>query len=232
MTFIKPVFPKAIFSWTDRVDEISNVFANDPNSLASEIISVEKTLGTNPQNESAPFSGTAVNYSSVNARITDTMLGNQHPYVSLLRENFFLTGRDGDGLEAVAISTYNRQYDPWNWYNGADVTIGSTGLYLIKARTTWDWFNQGFLLAHMYINGSDWESDLWPWEVFSPEHAPGRYAEGRWATTSLTWVGVLQEGMRVTVGLENGTNKSPYKIINNDLRVYTLRKMPSGTNLF
>ena len=70
------VYPKGVFSWTDRTNLVSNVLASDVNSLAADLIAVENAIGTTPNVESSPLAGNPVTYATVNARISDVQQGN------------------------------------------------------------------------------------------------------------------------------------------------------------
>lgn len=222
-----PVYPKALASWTSRIDQVDTVWANDPNTLAAEILAVEKTLGTMPQVEGSVPVGSPVTYGSVSARISDAMLQAQHPYVELHRANFnvgYGTALDGYGTW----NTYSVVEDNWHYFNGSDITIKAPGVYILDAYQTWSAFHSGWMMLKMAVNGTYARGDRWDWNSF-PTSGPhdAAYWE-RWAVTSFTWMGKLNTGDRVRIASENATTNSPYNIINSTLRLYYLRSLTSA----
>jgi hypothetical protein len=223
----QPVFPKSILSWTDRVDQISNVLANDPNSIAADLISVESVLGTMPQVEASPFTGNPVTYNTVNARLSDMLAGNQHPVCTLNFNNLTVANTAKSGTHYGAYNSYNALYDPFSYFNGTDVTIQSTGLYIIDAYQSWQWYDQGFVGMGLIISNTFTKGDIWKWSGFSSS-GNGSYTDDRFANTGLTWLGILSAGTRVRIISENNTNLNPYPLPNGYLRVYAERKTPPG----
>lgn len=220
-------YPKGIDSWTNRVDEVDIVWAADPNSLAAEILAIENAVGMMPHVESKPPAGNPVQYSSLSARVTDTLLGNQLPYVDLSTSSFnvsfssnYLPNYYGSYIN------YKVNYDPWGYFNGSDVTVKAPGLYLINSYTTWGYYNTGYLMTHLLVNGVESEDDRWDWDF--PKSGPddASYA-GRWAVTKFTHMVPLQAGTRLRIIAENGTPKNPYPVINSYLRVFYLRSIPT-----
>lgn len=220
------VFPKSIVPWTDRIDQVDVVWAADPNSLAAEIIAIENVLGVMPQVEKAPYIGNTVSYASMDARISDVLAGTLHPYVELNQRDFYCHnderwhGFNGHG------NSYNRVYDSHGFYNGTDITVGVSGLYLITAQQTWEWHDSGYCFHHCYID-DDWRSGhRWDWD-FARE-GPGRYDPDRLLTTSITFLGPVTAGKRVSIVSENGTSRNPYHVISSNMRAYCLRKLPTS----
>ena len=219
-----PVFPKSVISWTDRVDNVNVVYANDPNQLAAEIISIENTLGTMPQVEDDPYTGPPVTYSTVDARISDVLAGNQMPYCSVNISQFYVYNNQSWGSFFGHLNTFTKVYDPFGFYNGSDITIPTSGLYLVTGSQDWGWHDSGYLRHSLYINGSWWAGAMWNWLFGS--FGPGFYDPDRDAHTSWTHVGPLAAGTRLQVVSENGTSFNPYPCSNSWLRVYCLRKLP------
>lgn len=237
-----PVYPKAISSWTDRIDQINTVFAADPNTLAAEIIAVEKTIGTMPQVEPFPPVGNPVAYSNMSARITDTLLARQHPYVSLFNPAF--NAGYGTAPDDAIYNVYKKLFDPFGYYNGSDITIKTAGLYLIDVYQAWVPFTSGYMQLSLVINGIWTRGSLWQWNFPSdgPVISPGgtvtfggpnnpvipsqvnRYPR-RNANTGFTWLGSLGQGDRVRVTSENGTTLNPYPVQNASLKAYYLRDL-------
>lgn len=223
---VQPLFPKALKTWTDRVDEIDTVWANDPNQLAAEIISVESTLGVMPQVENSPYTGNPVTYGSVSSRISDVLAGTLQPYCSLTVDNFQVYNNQGAGSGYGQYVSFNKNYDPNGCYNGSDMTVPATGLYIINGWQSWEWHSSGFLHHSLYINGVWNAGDMWKWGFATS--GPEYYSSNRFATTNFAWMGVIPKGQRLRVVAENGTSKNPYRVANSWLRLYCLRKMPSG----
>lgn len=230
-----PIYPSAIASWTDRIDQADTVWAKDPNSLAAEIVSMEKTLGTMPHVEGSVPVGNPVTYSSVSARISAVMLGSNMPYVSLYLNPFNLTYGGTPG-QAV-YNTYKPLQDQYGYFNGQDITIQATGRYLIDAYQGWEPHNQGWLSISLvyqngifsggttmlpgsvFLRGDTWNWDLSPVNKYNPEDSNGN--------TGLTWMGVLQKGVRVRVASQNGTTRNPYRVLNGSLKLQYLGADPN-----
>lgn len=73
-------YPSSVASFTTKVDGTSYVLAADPNTLQSEVIAIEATLGVNPALSTAPlssgtYSNVATTYSSVAARLANIEQG-------------------------------------------------------------------------------------------------------------------------------------------------------------
>jgi hypothetical protein len=220
------IFPKSVVSWTDRIDQVSVVWANDPNSLAAEIIAIENTLGAQPQVEPSPFTGNPVTYSTVGARITDAMSGNLNPYVSITNSSFFVFNQQGPGTRFGHFNSFQKIYDPYGFYNGTDITVQATGLYLITGSQSWGWHDSGYLWHSLFIDGLWSCGHRWDWDFAG--FGPGFYEDDRPATTAFTWMGPIAAGKRVQVVSENGTSFNPYPVSNSYLRMYCLRKLPTG----
>lgn len=198
-----PIYPKAIASWTNRVDEEDVVFANDPNSLAAEVISIEKTLGVMPQVEKNPILGNPVTYASVDARLSAIQQAQQLPVCSLYQvlhkvDNFF----HPDGV----LTTFQRVYDPFGMYNGSDIIIPVEGWYIIYSNQLWDWWDSGWNRHGLYFNGKSYLIDevFARWDISS--NVPGGYWWHRPMAASIVWQGLLKEGVRVSIYQENGTS--------------------------
>lgn len=220
------IFPKSIVSWTDRVDNQDIIFANDPNSLAAEIIAMENTLGAMPQQEKSPFTGSPITYSSVDARITDAMSGNLNPYVSITAGSFFVFNQQGPGSRWGHINTFQKVYDPYGFYNGTDVTVQVSGLYLISGNQTWGWHDSGYLWHSLFIDGLWACGHRWDWNfgLFGPSF----FEDDRNAQTAWHMLVPIQAGKRVQVVSENGTSRNPFTVNSSWLRMYCLRKLPQA----
>lgn len=219
-----PVYPKALASWTDRINNVNTVWAADPNSLAAEIISMEQTLGTMPQVEGGVPVGSPVTYSSVSSRISAAMTSANNPYVELSNSNFNVGyGTWNDGV----FNTYKVVEDNWKYFNGSDITAKAPGVYIIDAYQTWEYYTSGYLYLMLAINNSFARGDMWKWNFPSSGPHDASY-EGRWATTAFTWMGKLNTGDRVRIASANNTAKSPYPVVNSSLRMYYLRSLTSA----
>ena len=221
------VFPKSILPWTARIDEVNVIWANDPNTLAAEIIAIENTLGEMPQVEGSPFVGSPVTYSTVNARISDTLAGTLHPYAELSASNFHCYNTDRWGSSGYGhLNSYNKVYDSGGIYNGSDITVPCSGLWLITGRQTWEWHDSGYCFHHLYCGGNWCAGHRWDWNFAS--YGPGYYEPDRSLTTYFSFLGPLAAGTRVQSISENGTSRSPYQVLSSNLRIYCLRTLPQS----
>jgi hypothetical protein len=214
-------FPKAIQSWTNRINGVDIVFAADPNSLAAEIIAIETALGTVPNIEPKPPVGNPVTYANVSARVTDTLLGNKLPFVSLSTQAFNLAFQSStlDHGQRVAFKTVS---DEFGYYNGTDVTIRANGIYIVNNYVTWSYFTSGYVASYITINNVDQRGDMWKWNFPSSGPSDGSYV-GRFGTTSSTWLGQLNVGDRLQTVVENGTPLNPYPVVNAQMTLQYLR---------
>jgi hypothetical protein len=220
------VFPKSVVPWTDRVDNQDTIFANDPNSLAAEIIAMENTLGVMPHQEKAPFVGNAVTYASVDARISDAAAGNLNPYCSVTTSTFFVFNQQSFGTRFGHFNTFSKVFDPYGYYNGSDITIQASGLYLITGSQSWDWHDSGYLWHSLWIDGLWSAGHRWDWNFGLS--GPSFFESDRTADTGFTWMGAIPAGKRVQVVSENGTSRNPFRVTNSWLRLYCLRKLPAS----
>jgi hypothetical protein len=220
------VYPASIFPWTNRVDQVNVIWANDPNSMAAELISIETTLGVMPQVEKAPYEGNSVTYASVDARLSDLLAANQHPYVELSASNFYVNNNERYNGRWGHCNYYQRVYDSHGSYNGTDITVPCSGLWLIVGEQNWEWHDSGYCFHHCYID-NDWRAGhRWDWDFANA--GPGDYDDSRQLTTHISWMGPITGGKRVQIISENGTSRSPYKVNYSYLRAYCLRKLPTS----
>lgn len=244
MSNVRPVFPKSYFSWSDRTDEVSNVLANDPNSIASELISVEKTLGVMPHQEKHPVAGPPITYSSVDARLTDIQQGNQVPFaefgVNPMDVPNGATFSANVGNAPGKLNTYSPKWDNFNFYDGHTATIGITGAYLITAWQEWPFNTSGFVAMHLFFNavtignGPAWQNmGIFNWSF--PQTGPTRWDRtgfnNRQCMTELTWIGIANKGWRIQILSENGTPSPTQRVINGAMRIYYLRSTPPAQGL-
>ena len=222
----QPIFPKSILSWADRVDEVNVIWANDPNSLAAEVISIENTLGAMPQVEPSPYVGNPITYSTVGARISDVLAGNQNPYCSITTTQDFVYNNQFAGTNWGHYNTFSKVYDPYGYYNGSDITVQASGLYLITGSQTWDYHDSGYLWHQLFIDDLWMAGHRWDWDFAG--FGPAFFEPVRQANTAFTWMGAIPAGKRIRVVSENGTSFNPYPISNSWLRLYCLRKLPAN----
>jgi len=230
MTAVQSIYPNGIFTWTDRVDQVSIDFANDSNSLASEIISIEGTLGTTPEIEPHPPYGNAITYATVSSRITDAMNNSQMIVCSLTNPKITLPNNTVGQL-----NTYNLSYDPFNMFNGVDITIPANGWWLITATQTWSGWEDGYSHFSLCLNGTSniIADDLINWEFpgnNTTAGLPGRWQQfgARSISTAITWQGLAHAGDRFSGLSENGTSNAAHVVTNLTMKASMLRKV-SGT---
>jgi hypothetical protein len=214
---VAPIYPRALVSWTDRIDGTDIVWAADPNRLAAEIISIEQTLGAMPQVEPNVPVGNPVTYSSVSARISDTMLGGQLPYVSLTNPKFKLAR--GGGYYNGSFNTFNVVSDHWKYFNGSDITIEAPGVYQIDGSQSWPHQTSGYVMSMLVINTARMRIDRWDWANYDPTGTD-------YASTDLHWTGVLSKGDRIRVASQNATSQNPTTVTFSNLTVQYLRDLP------
>lgn len=220
-----PVYPNGVVTWTNRIDFVNTVWANDPNTLAAEIQAIEATVGTTPQNESdppvavpgtvIPLSGiipgsgstaSAVPYPTVSARISAAMNGSLLPWTYMRNDpGFYMSA----GKQVY--NTYNTVKDDYNIWNGQDATIPCSGYWSVSAKQKWSQqgskFN-GYSALFLYVNGHNDGLDMWNWTsqfANSSFHYPDNVLFGQ-GWTQIHWEGLLAKNDRVKVLSVNATN--------------------------
>jgi hypothetical protein len=225
---VQPVYPNGIFPWVDRVDQENIVFAEDVDSLAAEVESIENTIGTTPNIEpKPPQGGQPLVYSSISSRISDAMDNAQLPTVKLSNSSF-TCGNNNAGF----MLPYFVDFDPFRCYNGTDITVPASGWWIVTSTHTVDWWNDGYWHHYLCFNGFDniLDDDIIDWE-FSGNVVPTvSFGDGfdlgftefplvtpRWwqfgkrsRTTRTTWQGLLHAGDRVSTFAENGTSNAAH----------------------
>lgn len=219
---VTPVYPNGIVPWVNRVDLVNTIYAIDPNTLAAEIVALEGTIGVNPQIESAPPVGNAVNYSTFGARVHDVLMGSQLPVCTVMNSSFTVPT---SGEYGTNNSYPNAIYDPFSMTNGSGITVKATGWYVVTAQQIVDRFSSGY--AHIVLNVTSGEvcDDFWNWDF--PANGSGGQWNGRGHTMSCTWQGAIQAGQRIWVSTENGVG-SPMGCRNAYLRASYKRTLPPG----
>lgn len=229
MSNVTPIYPSGIFAWTDRVDQVNIDFANDINSVASDLISVEQTLGANPQVEPIPPNGgLPVTYANVSNRISDAMNNNQMP-VAILRTGTFTVGNSSAGQT----TNFNAVYDPFGMYNGTDLTIKQNGWYVFSVHQTWSWWNDGYSHTYLTTNGNTVEQAVINWEFAGNVSDEETDEVPRWQRFGLRpiinhlfWQGRCGPGERISVIAENGTSNSNMQVTYTAFKVHMVRTLP------
>lgn len=232
MTNVQPVYPNGILSWTDRVDQVDVDFANDINTVASDLISVEKTLGENPEIETGLPNGLpdSVIYGNVSERISDAMKNAQLPYGSLITTGEkFTTGKFGQ------FNHLHQEWDPYNMWNGTDFTVPCDGWWQVDAGQTWPWDSSGYGYIMLIVNGlgNILGDDLIDWGFsgntsvfFGPNRPPNWQVGGlRPRRAQCTWQGRLHKHDRLSLVSENGTSNTTVATINTTLRMHCFRNI-------
>lgn len=227
-------YPQGIFSWgPDRVDQEDVDYAEDVNSVAAEVTAVENTLGVAAQTEKNPIAGNPVTYPSVDARISDNLAGNQLPVCILGNDELQVNNFQSAGSNYGVWNVYNNaNFDPFNMYNGTDVTIPVLGLWRITIGQQWDWWSTGYHGCYFYLNDYYFRQDIWHWDF------AGNYFGGWWWTvdniqrpgsTKITWEGILGKGDRIQVLSENGCPHTPHRTFDQEFKAVFVREVPIGT---
>jgi hypothetical protein len=228
------VYPTGVIQWTPRINCVDIVWANDPNSLANELVAIETTVGINPQIEKSPptsAAGPTVAYNTVDKRISDAMNNNLLPYTYLKGVDFWIP----DG--AQHFNVYTPTLDPYNMYNGQDITIPCDGYWSVFGNQRWNQQGDSFVGLNMnflYING-DWRHvDYWNWsdvigdDPFSFYTFPSNVMQSN-GYTNLAWEGLLHAGDRIQV-LSANVTFCPAILVNNiELKMSCIRTFPSST---
>jgi hypothetical protein len=234
MSNVRPVYPSGLFQWVDRIDEVNIDFANDINSVASDLISVETVLGTNPQKEPNPPAGTAgtINYATVSARISDAMDNSQLPVCELFASEIAVPEHTPGQLTAYSVN-----YDPFKMFNGTDITIPTNGWYIVQSVHVVNWWNKGYWHHKLTLNGAanQLHDDLIDWEFAGNVSSTGSVGTPRWQefgrrtrSSNIFWQGLLHHGDRLSVFIENGTGDDAHQATNLTVKVAMLRTV-SGT---
>lgn len=232
MSNVQPVYPNAILSWTDRVDGVSLDLAEDINTVASDLISVETTLGTNAQKEPNPPTGTAITYSNVSARISDAVNNINMPVSALSAASGIVPNGP-----AQNINYYFVGYDPYSMYNGTDITIPANGWWVVSSQQFWPWVNNGYTRNFMTLNGVSnvIDENLIDWQFSGNVLIANSVGTPRWQLfgkrgrwSKLWFQGPLHSGDRISVWSENGTASGVLNISNMSLKAAMSKKI-TGT---
>lgn len=225
MSSVNAVFPYGIASWTDRIDEVDIVFALDPNTLAAEIIATENALGITPATEPSNPLGNPVVYDNVGARIHDVAMGGQIPCVELAQEQLYVANV-GAGVRCP----YRPRFDPFNCFNGIDITIPCDGWWLVQSIVTWTWWDVGYFHHRLCCNGFG--------NIFCERHFDcgfqGNTPGGRWQlytsakrsiTTDTWWMGPSHKGDVFSTTFENGCTDANHLLENASFKAIMMRSL-------
>jgi hypothetical protein len=227
----KAVYPNGVLQWTPRTDQVNVVYANDPNTLAVEIGAVDSVVGTTPQIESNPPAGNPVAYATVSSRITAAMNGANLPFVSVLNTpGFFI----GSGKQAF--NSYTQQeVDPYNCWNGQDLTVPCSGWWSIRADQKWNQHGNSFHglnILFLYLNGSWIDATQWDWTAWlataAAQHALPSNDLGANGWTQLRWEGLLHKNDRVQLLSANATFCPGIQITNMTLKAFCHRTITAN----
>jgi len=223
----KAIYPGGIFQWTPRQDFVSVADANDVNLLATEVQGVETTVGTNPQIEPSPPTGSAVTYGTLSSRVTDAMNNAQMPIAVLTNaKGFFINAGQ------QVFNTYQQTFDPYGIWNGQDMTVPVNGYWSIHADQKWNQKGNNFRggnVLFLYLNGSWISADIWEWSTAFAD-AQYNYATNVFQSngyTRVTWEGLLHKGDRIQLLSANSTFCPGIQITNMSLHTHCVRTVSS-----
>lgn len=231
-------YPGTLFPWTNKVDLVNIVDANDVNAMAADLIAVETNLGLNIQNEPLPpagnGTGTPIVYTNVGARISDAMNNNKMPVCSVsLTTTTIANNTIGSKVQ------YNQVYDPYKMFNGSDITIPASGWWILSGQQTWSWWDKGFSHHRLVISKSDGDHDiddfLINWEF--PGNTVTSGVPGRWQqfgkrplTSKVFWQGLAHAGDRFSCISENGTTNASQTVTNLTMKACMTVSFEGNTN--
>jgi hypothetical protein len=218
------IFPKGIFNWLPRIDQVNIDYANDPNSLAAEVISVESTLGVQPQQEKNLPTGGTETYATVDARISDTLAGSNKPVVELL--GFGQNVASGQSV----YNTFAPSFDPYSCFNGRDITIPASGWWLVTQHNVWSdpLVNIGFSNCLLQCNGNVIHGHCWRWDIPNYHLWPIQRGSQQAGFNEMVWQGLLHQGDHLSVYTTNGTTCNPHVITSYSMRASFVRTI-TGT---
>jgi hypothetical protein len=224
------VYPNGIFTWNPRIDDVNIVFANDPNQLATEIQGVETIIVTSPQKEQSPPAGNTVTFATMSSRLSAAMGCQLMPYVSLANSNGFFIAQG-----AQAFNHYGKILDPYNMWNGSDITVSTSGWWSVRADQKWNQHGNNFYglnILFLYLNGSVIDFDMWDWSTAIAANLGGHFSAltnvvGSNGWSKLTWEGALHAGDRLQILSANATFCPGIQITNMTLKARCQQVFPS-----
>lgn len=220
------IYPGGIFGWTPRIDQVNTVFANDPNTLATEIQGIEATIGTNPQIESAPLVGNPVTYATMSARLSAANQNANLPF-------FVFANSPGFFIQAGAqqFNTYQVVLDSFKAWNGSDVTIPCNGYWSIRADQKWNQRGNNFRggnVLFLILNGNKTaflDAAIWDWSA-AFGNTQFNYATNVFLSNGYSrvqWEGLLHQGDRIQFLSANSTFCPGIQVTNMTARGHCVR---------
>lgn len=222
----RAVYPGGIFAWNPRVDQVNTVFANDPNTLATEVQGIEATVGTNPQIEPAPPVGVSVTYATLSSRVTDAMNNAQMPYVILSNPSGFFIAQG-----AQQFNVYQVVQDPSRIWNGSDITIPCNGYWSVRADQKWNQHGNNFRggnVLFLVLNGNKTaflDAQIWDWSA-AFANSQFNYASNVFQSNGysrVAWEGLLHKGDRLQILSANSTFCPGIQVTNMTLKAHCVR---------
>lgn len=189
------IYPNGLKTWTDRRNRIDDVDASDVNSAYAEISSIQKVLGTNPHYVPLTPRGTYKTYANVGARLNAMHLGQDVPMWRLAYGSFDFQNKTE---KYVGYSVVN---DPYNYYNGSDITIptNANGMYEVMVSNWWDFNANGYRWTSLEINGHEVANDI---------KAGSTAGSQRSVYMNFTWQGLVHAGDRLRVKVYQSSGKT------------------------
>jgi hypothetical protein len=223
------VYPTGILPWTDRLDDVDDVLAIDPNTLAAEVEAVERVLGALPYTEKVPPSGQPIQYATVDARLSALANNSNAPLSEVTSASTTVPNWQGVGTNFGQWNVYTAAYDPFSFFNGSDITIPDNGWYRVIAGQTWSWWSIGYNLLSIYSGATLLQQSKWDWD-FTGNVPTGQWQGGngthRDGDTHVSWEGRLYAGSRIRVLSENGTSNPVQPVSNLWLKVAFVATIP------
>lgn len=207
------IYPNAIFGWTPRQDYTDIVWANDPNSIVTEVQAIETVVGTKPQIEMFPPvwngpAGSGIPYPTLSVRVSAAMNGVNLPYTYMRNDPGFVI-KAGQQV----FNTYSVVQDPYNMWNGPIATVPCAGYWSISAKQRWSQqSNQytGASFIFLYVGGPSHLDGvgMWSWTDAldnANTHYPANVLNGQ-GWTQIHWEGLLDKGDQLQVLSASASN--------------------------
>lgn len=216
-------YPNALLSWTQRVNG-ETVWAADPNALAAEVDAIEQVIGVNPQNEPSALQGGTSQYSTLSQRVSESMLGQGHPYVQLGQ----VSSDVWHSTQTAALGHLGMNTLLYGWSNmtaGGSIVIQDQGIYLINADVVWPYLTGGWVTHVLMFNGNQMRRSIFNYDQF-PTSGSNTYGErfiNQNGYTETTFVGHVNAGTVVSIFVGNMSNQNPVSIVGSSLSAYFLR---------
>jgi hypothetical protein len=226
---MQSVFPKSIVSWTDRVNgEI--IWAADPNSIAAEVVAIEKAIGINPQVEYSPPFGPPIQYASEAAKISAWGLGLNNPYLSLQLDEFDIDWQQSTNINGpdflVSHPPFHVRRDTHNYFDGLCMTVRATGLYLVIQHQEWEYRPSGWCRNQCHVNGECRRQCVWDFDQFPQgNNRFGQTYNGERGFTDTIHFEHMVAGDLVRLFLGNATDKQHLRCHTSTFEAYFLRNL-------